>query len=155
DYDGTLTPIVEHPEMAVLSEAARRVVAALADKLPVAVISGRDRENVEAKVALGNLVYAGSHGFDIRVPGGGRIGHEVGAEFTPLLDRAEARLHERVDPIPGALVERKRFSIATHWRKVDPARAAEVAAAVAAVAADMPELRVKPGKMVLEMQPAL
>ena len=43
DYDGTLTPIVENPSAAILSEEARSVVRALAAAYPTAIVSGRAR----------------------------------------------------------------------------------------------------------------
>lgn len=155
DYDGTLTPIVDRPELAVLAESARAVVQSLAGRLPVAVISGRDRADVERLVGLDHLVYAGSHGFDIRAPGIGTFAPDLAGDVAPLLDRAEAMLRDRLDGLDGALVERKRFTIAAHYRLVAPDRAAGVAAAVEAVVAALPALKAKPGKMVLELQPAV
>ena len=70
DYDGTLTPIVAHPEDAVLHDRMREIVERLARRCPVAVISGRDLADVRARVAIDDIVYAGSHGFDIAGPGG-------------------------------------------------------------------------------------
>ncbi len=78
DYDGTLTPIVARPELAVLSDDMRAAVRRLARSCPVAIVSGRDRADVERLVGIGELVYAGSHGFDIAGPGGLRIEHETG-----------------------------------------------------------------------------
>lgn len=156
DYDGTLTPIVDRPDMAILSPEARAVVAALARRLPVAVISGRDRADVERLVGVDGLVYAGSHGFDIRLPDGRELRHEAAGDVAPLLDRAARRLERALSEIPGALIERKRFSLAAHYRLVAPARAAAVRAAVDdALAAEPGRLKVKPGKMVFEVQPAM
>lgn len=155
DYDGTLTPIVPLPEQADLSPRARRVVERLAARMPVGVVSGRDRADVAARVGVERAIYAGNHGFDIALPGetaadGGRF-----AAFTPLLARAAERLHLLLDPVPGALIEHKRFSVAAHYRNVPPDQAHRVAAAVAEVAGAIPELAVKHGKMVFELQPAV
>ena len=65
DYDGTLTPIVEASDAAVLAAPMRAAIARLAQHAPVAVVSGRAREKVREFVAVENLYYAGSHGFDI------------------------------------------------------------------------------------------
>ena len=43
DYDGTLTPIVDRPEDAVISESMRETVRRLASRTTVCVVSGRDR----------------------------------------------------------------------------------------------------------------
>lgn len=153
DYDGTLTPIVDRPELAVLSPRAREVVDAVARRLPVAVISGRDRADVARLVGIDSLTVAGSHGFDIRVAGGGEIHHQVGGDMGKDLDAVEHALRQRLDAIPGSLIERKKFSLAAHYRLVAPERADAVKAAVAEVVAAHPGLKTKPGKMVLEIQP--
>ena len=155
DYDGTLTPIVARPELATLGSAEREVIRRLAQRLPVAVISGRDRQDVERLVGIDELVFAGSHGFDIHVPGRGQLKHEVGGEFGPVLDRTEAELRRRLEPIDGTLVERKRFSIAAHYRQVPDSELPAFLAAVDAVRDAEPELKRMPGKKVFEFEPKL
>lgn len=154
DYDGTLTPIVERPELAVLTDQARGVVDTLARALPVAVVSGRDRADVERLVGLDSLIYAGSHGFDVTVPGKGALDHGAG-DFTALLDGVEARLHAGLDAIPGALVERKKFSIAAHYRQVADSDYAAFRAALDEILATIDGIKEKPGKKVFELQPAI
>lgn len=155
DYDGTLTPIVERPDLAVLSDSMRRIVSALAERCPVAVVSGRDRPDVEKLVGIDNLIFAGSHGFDIKVPGGKAIAREEGAEFAEVLDSVEARLHSELDDIEGSLIEPKKSSVAVHYRLVAADEQAKIKAAVDAILADHDTLRVTPGKMVYEIQPKL
>ena len=70
DYDGTLTPIVSHPEKALLSDSMRQAVQALATHASVAILSGRDLDDIRQRVNIGTIVYAGSHGFDIAGPRG-------------------------------------------------------------------------------------
>ena len=151
-YDGTLTPIVPRPDLAVLSDAMRAAVARLAARCMVAVVSGRDRADIERLVGLDSPVYAGSHGFDIAGPGGLRKEHEGAAAFLPTLDRAERRLRRETTGIEDALVERKRFAIAIHYRLVAQA---EVARLERAVAAASPDLRRTAGKKVFELRPRI
>ncbi|WP_338243769.1 trehalose-phosphatase [Aurantiacibacter hainanensis] len=159
DYDGTLTPIVDSPELAVLDDDIRSTIRRLAGLCTVAIISGRDRADVARLVGLDELIYAGSHGFDIGGPGGLEKQHERAKEFLTPLDRAEARLSNALASIKGAIVERKRFAIAVHYRLVDPARAADVEAAVDRTVADGaiedagPMLRKTGGKKVFEIRP--
>ena len=47
DYDGTLTPIRSRPEEAVISDNMRAAVRSLAERVPVVVVSGRDRQVVQ------------------------------------------------------------------------------------------------------------
>jgi trehalose-phosphatase len=155
DYDGTLTPIVSRPELAVLDDAMRATLAELAEVFPSAIISGRDRANVENLVRLGGMVYAGSHGFDIAGPGGLKREYEGAAKFVPALDEAETLLNERLGGIEGVLVERKRYAIAVHYRLVADAQVPAVEQGFDAVLGQVDGLRRTAGKKVFEMRPQL
>jgi trehalose 6-phosphate phosphatase len=155
DYDGTLTPIVERPHLAVLSNEMRSTLAALASHCTVAVISGRDLGDVKGLVGIESLFYAGSHGFDISGPAGRHIASQQGSEFLPVLDRAEKSLRSLLSSIPGVLVERKRFSIAVHYRRVEKGRVKGVEEAVDRVLGNLTGLRKGSGKKVFELQPEI
>ena len=155
DYDGTLTPIVSRPELAVLSEPMRRTLKELAAVCTVAVVSGRDRADVEKLVDLDGLVYAGSHGYDIAGPEGLKKELEEAKALLPLLDEVQRRLDDALSRIRGALVERKRFSVAVHYRNVAPTEVADVQAAVDAALGGREGLRKRGGKKVYELQPDL
>jgi trehalose 6-phosphate phosphatase len=153
DYDGTLTPIVDDPESAFLSESMRQILVELADLIPVAVISGRDLPDVQKLVSIETIYYAGSHGFDIAGPWGMKTGPDKGAAFLPALDTAEKELQERIDPAAGARVERKKFSIAVHYRNVAEPKVVSVKDTVEEVAALHRDLRMSGGKKIFELQP--
>jgi trehalose-phosphatase len=155
DYDGTLTPIVDRPEHALLSPAMRQTLRALADCCPVAIVSGRDRADVQALVQIDTLVYAGSHGFDITAPRHSHVQYENGVAFLPVLERAEGELRRKLAAVAGALVERKKFSIAVHFRNVAQADEAAVAVIVDEVLAHHPDLRKGHGKKVFDLQPRI
>ncbi len=155
DYDGTLTPIVDRPELAVMSDSMRAIVRSLAERCSVAVVSGRDRPDVEKLVGIDNLIFAGSHGFDIASPDGRSIQREEGGEFGELLEKVTARLHEVMDPIEGALIEPKKASVAAHYRLVSEDDRPKIKAVVDEILAAHSNLRVTPGKMVYEIQPKL
>jgi trehalose-phosphatase len=151
DYDGTLTPIVNRPEQAALSDSMRMVLRKLAAKVPVAVLSGRDLEDVRQRVNIEGIIYAGSHGFDIAGPRG--LSKQMATEFLPILAAAEKELGHKLAGISGALLERKRFSIAAHYRQVADETVPQVSQAVNEVAAGHRELRKMSGKKVYELQP--
>jgi trehalose-phosphatase len=151
DYDGTLTPIVSRPEDAWLSESMRQTLRSLAARVPVAILSGRDLDDVRGRVHVDGIVYAGSHGFDIA--GAGGLRRELGAAYLAVLDAAEKELREALDEISGAQLERKHFSVAAHYRNVNESDAFGVGRAVDAVAAKHRELRKINGKKVYELLP--
>ncbi len=155
DYDGTLTPIVDRPEMAVLADDMRERLARLAARCPVAVISGRDRADVAAKVGLDNLVYAGSHGFDIVLPDGTEYQHPRSAPYARVAAAAARELATALKDIDGALVEAKRFAVAVHYRLVAERDVPAVERAVDAVAKAHPALRKTGGKKIFELRPAM
>ena len=151
DYDGTLTPIVSQPEKALLSDSMRQALQSLVMQAPVAILSGRDLDDVRQRVNISAIVYAGSHGFDIAGPRGLR--KELATEFLPRLDIVEKEIGEQLTGIPGARLERKRFSIAAHYRNVNESDVPKVERAVSEVAARHRELRKMDGKKVHELLP--
>jgi alpha,alpha-trehalase len=152
DYDGTLTPIVSQPEDASLSDSMRQTLRELAARSPVvAILSGRDLDDVRRRVNIDSIVYAGSHGFDIAGPDG--LCRQMGTEFLSNLDTAEKELHKALDGISGARVERKRFSIAAHCRNVNENDVPKVEQAVSEVATRHRKLRRINGKKVYELLP--
>ena len=140
DYDGTLSPIVQRPELALLPAAAREVVRRLAERAPVAILSGRLREEVAALVGLPEIYYAGSHGFDIAgpppAPGAAPLRWEAGDGVPARMQRVAERLRRELAAIDGVLVEDKRFAVAVHYRLVAESDLPRVEAAVDRAASD-------------------
>src|SRR4029453_7557217 len=153
DYDGTLTPIVSHPEDALLSDSTRQTLRELAGCVPVAILRGGGLDYIRGRGPVDGIVYAGSHGFDIA--GGGGLRRQLGAAYLSVLQTAETELREALDEIPGAQLERKHFSVAAHYRNVNENDAFRVALAVDAVAARHRELRRIDGKKVYELLPRI
>ena len=114
DYDGTLSPIVDDYRKATIAEETRAAVARLAERYPVAVISGRDLADVRERVGLEHIIYAGSHGFDIAGPGGLEEQPDEAEGFLDPLNDAAEELRDSLSGMRGADVERKTFSIAVH-----------------------------------------
>ena len=152
DYDGTLTPIAAQPEEATLGEGMRSHLRALSRQCTVAIVSGRDRQDVQHMVGLEDLYYAGSHGFDIAGPGDVHMQQQDARQSLPALDQAAAQLLRRLADMPGVRVERKRFAIAIHYRNAQvPVDAIE--AVVDDIQKQLPSLRKTSGKKIFELQP--
>jgi trehalose 6-phosphate phosphatase len=153
DFDGTLSPIVADPGAAVLAPGNRERLERLGRAITVAVISGRGLDDVRARVALDDLYYAGSHGFELSGPKGWHHEYAEGERFLADLNDAEVELREGLAAVPGIYIERKRFAIAAHDRRVPDAALAAIPPVVHAVAARHPSLRVTTGKRLHELQP--
>ncbi len=153
DYDGTLTPIVDDPDAAVLSEAMREAIRRLADLCPVTVISGRDLADVRTRVGLDRPFYAGSHGFEVAGPEDFHERLGQGDRFVADLDAVEDGLRGRLADLTGVSLERKAFSVAIHVRKADAETATRAESLVRAALEEHPSLALGHGKKVLQIQP--
>ena len=78
--------------------------------------------------------------------------HEFAAFLGPL-DEAEEGLRRRLVDVVGAQVERKKFAVAVHYRRVADDEVPLVEQTVEAEAERHPELRVSGGKRVFEIRP--
>lgn len=155
DYDGTLTPIVNNPDEAFLSDSTRKVIKRLANLFPTAIISGRGRDKVEEFVQLSELYYAGSHGMDIAAPKSANIevGFKPAAQYEELIQIVTHRLWETVQNIPGASVENNRYCVSVHFRNCAPESYMDVVNAVESIVSQEPELCMTRGRKVLEVRP--
>lgn len=155
DYDGTLTPIVQNHKDAIITGEMREKVHGISEKIPVAIISGRDISFIKEHVGLPEAYYAGSHGFEIIGPAGFHHELEEAERTMPIMDRVQQELSEAFPRSTGVELERKKFALAVHFRNADEAMVPLVRAKVAQVLDRYRELRSGKGKMVIELKPAL
>jgi alpha,alpha-trehalase len=150
DYDGTLTPIVPFPKDAWMSEEMRERLRRLCRLCTVSVVSGRELSDVQARVQLKEVTYAANHGFDIEGPG---LRLEMAKDSVPFLDEAEGLLSREVGQVEGVWVERKKYSLAVHHRRLEEALRPAFLSKIEALSARFPSLVLTKGKCVQEFQP--
>ncbi|KAJ8772123.1 hypothetical protein K2173_027300 [Erythroxylum novogranatense] len=174
DYDGTLSPIVDDPDRALMSNDMRLAVKNVAKYFPTAIISGRSRDKVYEFVGLTELYYAGSHGMDIVGPvrestyvdhpnsirSTDKQGKEVilfqpASEFLPMIEEVFTSLVESTKDIEGAKVENNKFCVSVHYRNVDEKSWTTVAQRVHDVMKRYKRLRLTHGRKVLEVRPVI
>jgi trehalose-phosphatase len=109
---------------------------------------------VEKLVGVDGLLYAGSHGFDIRGAGFSLIQPEA-KKAIPLIAETVEYLSSELKEIPGMLIEDKRFSVAVHYRLVEDRYLAKIEELVKNIVAGEPSLRLMRGKKVFEIMPAI
>jgi trehalose 6-phosphate synthase/phosphatase len=128
DYDGTLTPLCERPEQAVLSEAMRGALAACAARpdTDVTIVSGRAIADVERMVGQPDITYVGNHGMEISSPGLPLFRHEDLPFYQSKIGPLARTLSEQAPA--GAWVERKGVTLTFHYRAVDAAEHGKTAA---------------------------
>ncbi len=156
DYDGTLTPIVDDPAEATISEPERAVLRRLSEVAPVAIVSGRGLDDVKSLVQVSGLTYSGSHGFEIEMPDGSRSEQEAAADAVSQLDDAESTLIAGSAELLGVMIERKPYAIAVHTRRAETQEAREAAGELAEeVVGRFDRLVLRGGKEIHELRPAL
>lgn len=154
DFDGTLAPIRRRASQARLSQRVRLALEQLtADGHLVAVVSGRPLEDLEERVGIAGVWYAGSHGYFIRAPDGWRLSLLRHEERLRIL-RVTHRLRASLGTLPGVVVEAKPGAVAVHYRMAAPAMRQRIGPLVKGVLAGFPGLRVFPGRKVWEILPA-
>jgi alpha,alpha-trehalase len=149
DYDGTLTPIVQKPELAFLHSEMKNELLRLSKKYPIGIISGRDVKNVENLVGIDGIYYAGSHGFDIIGPSCSFSKIEKGDYWFSLLER----LQKRVKELSFEHVELKPCSLAIHYRLVEDEKLVSFHKKIEQLREELPDFKVIEGKKVFEFQP--
>ena len=153
DYDGTLTPLRERPDLAHLPDQTAVLLHDLIRRHPVAVISGRSLADIRAMVNIDGIYYAGNHGYEIEGPVRSGLKHTVGDEYLQDIAAADRELSRLAEAFPGTLLENKVYSLSLHYRRVPQADRAGLLESVLRVAQGHPMLRLHEGKMVVELRP--
>jgi trehalose 6-phosphate phosphatase len=155
DVDGTLAPIVERPEEALVPPQARATLLALSERFGlVGCISGRQALEARRLVGIEGIAYAGNHGLELLRAG----------EVEPLLDPALAGRERLAAEFVGGLDQAGLATIglrcedkgpiqALHWRGAGDEGAAESRAREIAAEAERLGLHTHWGRKVLELRP--
>ncbi len=151
DFDGTLVALAPRPDLVAVEPHVRAVLDALAVQFDgaVAVVTGRPLDVVDGFLAPVALPIAAEHG-SIRRDSRGALHIDEGNEEA--VAAAHAALEPFAEDNAGLILERKRSSIALHYRQ-RPELAALCERAVQDVVAENPGLVILPGKMVFELKP--
>jgi trehalose 6-phosphate synthase/phosphatase len=119
DYDGTLVPIDQTPELARPTAETYRLLRGLSG-MPgtcLAIISGRNRGAINGWFGDMDISLIAEHGAWIRKKGArwksmAPKENEWKGSILPILERY-------VDRLPGSFVETKDYSLAWHYRKAE------------------------------------
>ncbi|WP_343629271.1 trehalose-phosphatase [Roseateles sp.] len=145
DFDGTLAPIVMHPDEARIAASTSRLLETLAARVPVAVVSGRQVLDVRHRLGFKPTHIVGNHGAEDEFDGPDPRVVTTLAPFREAARRLEPLLNEA-----GATIEDKGASIAIHYRLApNPAIARE---AIAVLMREMPPgIEAETGKRVVNV----
>lgn len=150
DFDGTLVELAETPEAIELAPTLVALLAELSDLLAgaLAIVTGRQIEVLDRFLAPLRLPAACEHGVQRRDAHGRLL-----AQIPPGLDEALHLCESLARSHPTLLVERKRASIALHYRRAQGLQAL-CRQALGRVLQGRPQLELLQGKCVLEVKRA-
>ncbi|XP_047319323.1 trehalose-phosphate phosphatase B-like [Impatiens glandulifera] len=172
DYDGTLSNIVDNPDLAYMTPQMQKTLKKVVQCFPTAIISGRGREKVRDFVELDNVWYAGSHGLDIAAPLQSfkygdpkhqtrvldKMGNEIvlfqpAKKYLPEIQKLLVTLDEKTKDINGVLIENNTFCVSVHFRHVNDEDYSTLENLVKSVVKEYQCFRMAKGKMVFEIRP--
>jgi trehalose 6-phosphate phosphatase len=150
DFDGCLAPIVPDPESARPLRGVRTTLARLAKRFAlVAIVSGRQIDDLRLRVPVRGVRYVGLHGLEID-----GIAFEGAEPLRAAVARVATALEASLRSVEGAAIERKGLALAVHFRRaIDPAAAELAAAPIVGGEAEREGLEVVPGRRILEVRP--
>lgn len=127
DYDGTLTPIAERPELALLPTETRELLREISSlkKYVVCIVSGRSLEDVKRLVGIGGIYYVGNHGLEAEGPRISMVNLQA-LNTESIIAELHKKLSDELKHIKGVLVEDKTITLAVHYRLVKDEDVAEV-----------------------------
>lgn len=117
DFDGTLVPIEQRPNLVRLANPTRNALQRLAKskRAKVTIISGRRRSELLKFVPLAGIKFLGLYGSE----------SAKGISLSPPVRRAMRRVHTRLKKqlhtFPGVWIEDKRGSLSVHLLEAAPA----------------------------------
>jgi len=157
DYDGTLTPIVDRPELAVLDHDTKKLLQKLSRNrhYTIGIISGRALSDLKSKIGLDDLIYAGNHGLEIEGLGSSFL-EPVAAEMQPLLDMLHKALSATMKGIRGVFIENKGLTLSVHYRMAEDKEEVKVKDAFHRVTHPLDltgKIKITQGKKVYEIRP--
>lgn len=154
DYDGTLTPIVETPDKAVISDEMRSLIIKLKKHVPVAIISGRALKDIRGRVRIEDIIYAGNHGAEIW-DGKKTVISQGSEEGRSLLEEVLEKLKKETSHIKGVRIEDKGITASLHFRGVNVRQVGDIFRIFEKLAKEYDDkLRFVIGKKVFEIRPA-
>jgi len=153
DFDGTLSPVRRRPDLASLSPEMSSRLVNLASHMPLAIVSGRDRDDVASLVGLGDLFYAGCHGFDIEDSRLSRLPVLDGQCSRDEIINLGSSVAEAISEFRDVVLKVKQWAIAVHYRSASPKEASALETILTDLLSPLSEFRISQGDRVMEITP--
>ena len=158
DFDGTLADITDQPDDPEIRPKNRESLRGLRDHpdVVVGVVSGRQVDDLRARVGVDGVAYAGNHGLELHRDGE-TVVHPIAAKRRSTVAAICDELDARLGDIEGCIVENKGITATVHHRLSPDDATDRVRETVREVVDEMggPRFRVSLGKSVVEFSPAI
>lgn len=120
DRDGTLVPICEKPELAILKDKDKITITALAKcpKVAVAIVSARSTEKLKSDFSEQNIILAGNYGLEILYPNGKSFLHPQAELCRTAIRDLKQDLLAQLPPQLPYILDDHTFSLCLHYHQL-------------------------------------
>lgn len=154
DFDGTLAEIEQTPDKVTFRPIARFIVEELAKNYTVGIITGRALPEIKKLVGIRGIFYSGNHGVEIEGPGL-RFVEKNSASAVKFIGSLVQTIRRKLKPY-GAIVQPKKYSVAVHYRTVEPRLVRDLLddlEVITRAPVKAGKIRLQLGKKVVEIKP--
>jgi trehalose 6-phosphate phosphatase len=156
DFDGTLAPIAERPVDAQPITESRKQLRRLREneRATVVVVSGRELVDLQSRVGVDDVVYAGNHGIERHVDGETTV-HPEARGYLDATRRVRDAFDGAYQLDTDLLVEDKGWSVTVHYREAAEERVPRLHDEIETVVETVGDgrLRTVRGKQAVEVRP--
>ncbi|MDE2027602.1 MAG: trehalose-phosphatase, partial [Candidatus Omnitrophica bacterium] len=119
DYDGTLTPIVDHPQHAALPAPTKKLLKEFIKQphCKVSIVTGRALSDIRRVIGMQHITYIGNHGFEIDDPKVSFKGFDL-THTREILEYLKWQINKELVFFKGAFIEDKGICLCIHYRQL-------------------------------------
>lgn len=160
DFDGTLTPIVSHPDKVKVPKSIPTLLKKLQKKYNahILILSGRSLSYLKKTFPRSKFYLAGNHGFECEGPDIQYI-HPQAKANAKQLQKIKKWVAPFLKKYPGTWLEDKKYTFSIHYRALATKKHAifcrHLRAHLRAFPGGLKKMKLRPGKCVLEIRPQI
>ncbi|NWG09575.1 MAG: trehalose-phosphatase [Nitrososphaerales archaeon] len=154
DYDGTLTPIVDYPDQAILNPNVRDLLKSLVKdrRFILAIITGRTLKEIIQLIGIEGAYYIGNHGLEIKGPSLTFV-HPMTEKLSLIISKICNDMKSKFESNHGVIVEDKGMTASIHYRMAPKNMTGEIKKVVRNTVRSYEDFEIRHGKMVVEIRP--
>jgi len=160
DFDGTLTPIVSHPDKVKVPKEILKLLKNLEKRYGahILILSGRSLSYLKKIFPETSFYLAGNHGFECEGPGIKYV-HPQARQQAQQLKKIKKWVTPYLKPYSGCWLEDKKYTFSIHYRALPIKEHAlfcrKLQGHLRAYPEGLKKMNLRPGKCVLEIRPQI